>query len=102
MLYMSSVFNISICLKVLSTENPQLICCKTFWSLSQSEQFLTDTFHSFGTAFKMPYHPRKSVGFIPFSAGNASKDFTLPKSSIKSFTKATSFLNNESLNNVHE
>ena len=50
----------------------------------------------------MPYHPRKSVGFNPFSADTASQDFTSPKSSGKSFTKATLFLNNESLNDVLE
>ena len=48
----------------------------------------------------MSYYPRKSVGFNPFSADAAFQDFTLPKSSIKSFTKATPFLNNESLNNL--
>ena len=50
----------------------------------------------------MPYHPRKSVGFNPFSAETASQHFTLPQSSIKSFTKGTPFLNNESLSNVLE
>ena len=50
----------------------------------------------------MPYYPRKSVDFYSFSVDNVSQDFTFPNSSIKSFTKATPFLNNESLNNVLE
>ena len=100
MLYSSLVFNSSICLKALSTEKPQLKCCKHFGPIHTQSNFLL----TFPLDQRLKYYTiqKSLLATVPFLLIMCSQDFTLPKSSVKSFKKATPFLNNESLNNVFE